>query len=88
MSQIIKHYLSNCKDDGITTVRLEKYDTHSIIILLEGKAWKDVIRYTHNAHKELSEINYKSLKTQLATYGSDALIDLFNYFKARTMRSS
>lgn len=54
---------------------------HSYIVLNNGVNDVDQINYGRRIHKYESESDFKTLKTELATYGEKAMMQVWDYFK-------
>jgi hypothetical protein len=61
-------------------IQLKHYETGSVINLFEDNRQLESITYTRNIHKYESESDYKTLVTEMNTYGEKGLMETFRYF--------
>jgi hypothetical protein len=64
------------------TIKLEHYQSGSVLTLLSGKKHLGTITYTQPSHKYRSESDYKTLVTEDKTYSDSATLELFGYLQA------
>lgn len=69
-------------------IRLERYETGSVITLLEDDKHISSIVYTRKIHEYESDSDFKSLTSELKTYGDTAMIELYDYLHAARQRKS
>lgn len=67
--------------------RLEHYGTGSVITLLDDLQHLGSITYTRKIHRYESDADYKTIITELQTYGDKEAEEIFRYF-AYTRRSN
>ena len=63
------------------TLTLKHYGSGSVIVLRDGLRHTGEIFYTRKIHRYEAGNDYMTLVTEMKTYGDNAVLELFNYFK-------
>jgi hypothetical protein len=60
---------------------LKHYGTGSVITVLDDKQYRGEIIYTRKIHHYESDADFKTINTELQTYGELQAYEIFRYFR-------